>query len=248
MTPSFNQVKGSNRHAPSGKAEHLPISGTRGGKEGGYKLLVTYATGFGTTREVAEEIGQTLRRSGAKVEIKAIGDATDISDYDGLIIGSAIQYDKWMPEAVAWVRTHRAILASRPVAFFFTCLTLSSKSEKAQRQALAYADKLYFLQPLVKPVDVGGFAGVLDYNRLPLVWRLMARILFAILGVKEGDYRDWDAIRSWTRTIHTEFTKLILEIKGEQGNVQQIHSTSNHSRTDRYNFPLAKEYLKRGQP
>ena len=107
-----------------------------------------------------------------------------------------------MPEAIKFVTTHQNSLSKLPVAYFFTCLTLSKQSEKAEHKAMAYSDKLYSLVPQVKPVSVGRFAGVLDYSKMSCFIRLVAKGIFAIIGVTGGDYRCWDAIRSWAKGIH----------------------------------------------
>jgi menaquinone-dependent protoporphyrinogen oxidase len=166
------------------------------------RLLVAYASRFGSTFEVAKAIAAVLVQEGARVETLQVKSATALNSYDGVIVGGAIQYDKWMAEAAEFVRTHQEILCSLPVAYFFTCLTLSKQSEKAQRQAMAYGAKLCALVPRVAPVDVGAFAGVLSYRKLPFFMRLLAKGVFAVLGVEEGDYRDWDAINAWAKGVY----------------------------------------------
>jgi menaquinone-dependent protoporphyrinogen oxidase len=169
------------------------------GKKCACKLLVAYASRFGSTAEVAKAIAEVLSQKGATVETLHVKNATDLNGYDAVIVGGAIHYDKWMAEAAAFVTTHEEALSALPVAYFFTCLTLSKQSEKAERQAMAYAAKLCALVPQVEPVDVGRFAGVLSYGRLPFFLRLLAKGVFSLLGVKEGDYRDWDAIHAWAK-------------------------------------------------
>ena len=85
------------------------------------------------------------------------------------------------------------------VSFFFTCLTLAKPTPAARIKAEGYADNLRVLAPGVKPVSVGGFAGVLQFARTPWPARLALKVLSIATAVKEGDYRDWQAIRSWTR-------------------------------------------------
>ena len=58
------------------------------------------------------------------------------------------------------------------------------------------------LVPQVKPVNVGRFAGVLDYSKMSFFFRLIAKGVLAIIGVPGGDYRSWDVIRSWAKGIH----------------------------------------------
>lgn len=165
------------------------------------KILVTYESQFGSTAEVANFIGKILAQDGSKVDIKKINVIDDLSSYSKIIIGSAIQYDKWMPEARNFVKTNQKTLSKLPVAFFFTCLALSEKTEKATQKAIEYSDKLYSLAPQVNPVSVGRFAGVLDYSKMSFGFRIIAKVFFATHGVKEGDYRDWNAIRSWAKSI-----------------------------------------------
>jgi menaquinone-dependent protoporphyrinogen oxidase len=172
-----------------------------------YKILVAYASEFGTTGEVAEVIGEILCQEGNTVETKWVKNVKNLNNYDAVIIGSAIQYDKWMPEATEFVTANQNILSKLPVAYFFTCLALALPAGKGEKQAMAYSDKSYSLVPQVKPLSVGRFAGVLDYSKMsffsrPIFKRLIFRVILSILRVREGDYRDWEAIRSWARGMH----------------------------------------------
>ncbi len=169
----------------------------------GQKILVAYASESRTTAEVAEAIGEVLCQEGNTVETKWVKNVNDLNNYDAVIIGSAIQYNKWMPEATEFVTANQNILSKLPVAYFFTCLALCIQNEKIKKKkAMEYSDKLYALGPQVKPVDVGRFAGVLDYNKLSFLFRLIFKVMFSILGIQEGDYRDWEAIRLWAKSMH----------------------------------------------
>ena len=174
-------------------------TGSRAGTEGASKVLVAYVSHFGTTGEIAAVIAETLRENGHHAEAKSINNIKNINGYDAVIVGSAIQYDRWMPEATEFVLSHQHELASLPVAFFFSCLTLSRKTKKSEKEATAYSDALYALSAQVKPLDVGRFAGVLDYSKMPFFARLVARSIMTLLRVQEGDHRDWAAIRIWAR-------------------------------------------------
>lgn len=171
------------------------------GKETSWKILIACASQFGSTTKVAETIGKVLRKYGATVEIQLIKNVNNVNSYDAIIIGSPIQYDRWRPEAVKFVTDNQDVLSRLPVAYFFTCLVLSKQTAKAKQQAIKYSQKLDSLVSQVKPVSIGGFAGVLDYGRMPFFLCLIAKGIFAILGVKEGDYRDWTAIRLWAEGI-----------------------------------------------
>jgi menaquinone-dependent protoporphyrinogen oxidase len=165
------------------------------------KILVAYESQFGSTSEVAGFIVKILKENGSKVELKKFQDVKDLSSYKKVVIGSPIQYDTWMPEAKLFVESNKIALTKIPVAFFFTCLVLSKQTDDAKAQAEGYANKLFNLHQEVKPVSVGAFAGALDYSKMSFVFSIVARPLFALLGIKEGDYRNWNTIRSWTKSI-----------------------------------------------
>ncbi len=161
------------------------------------KVLVAYESQFGSTAEVAEVIGQVLSEGGSHVCIKKMKDVTDLDGYSRVVIGSAIQYDKWMPEARKFVMTHQKALAQIDVSCFLVCLVLSKGTAKSIKKSKGYALKISELVPSVPADSIGQFAGVLDYSKMSFGQRLAAKAMFAIIGVKEGDYRDWKAIRDW---------------------------------------------------
>ncbi len=162
------------------------------------RMLVAYDSKLGSTAEVANFMGRVLSEQGATIAVKPLSQVDELETYHSVIIGSAIRYDRWLPDATAFVKENRTALSNVPVSFFFTCLTLARPTPAAMLKAEGYADKLRSLAPEVKPVTVGGFAGVFQVSRTPWPARLALKVLSIATGVKEGDYRDWAAIRSWT--------------------------------------------------
>jgi menaquinone-dependent protoporphyrinogen oxidase len=175
----------------------------------GQKILVAYDSEAGSTGEIADFIGNVLSENGYTVEIIHVRETVDLTSFDGAIIGSPIRYDKWMPNASKFVKNNQEILSEIPVAFFYTCLVLAKTNEKTARQAKVYSDKIYDVAPQVKPVSMGEIVGVLDYSKLSFVSTMILKLYLVILRLrdkdksvgKEGDYRDWDAIRSWVESI-----------------------------------------------
>jgi hypothetical protein len=66
--------------------------------KGGHKILIAYASEFGTTGEVAAAIGEVLCQEGYTVETKWVKNVKDINNYDQVIIGSAILFNKGVKE------------------------------------------------------------------------------------------------------------------------------------------------------
>ena len=159
------------------------------------KVLVTYASRYGSTGGVADAIGKELCSKGVAADIALIKNAVNISSYQGVVIGSPIYMGKWMSEAVDFVKKNRDILSKVPVAYFVVGATMFQPTDSNRAKALSYMDPILKDVPEIKPVGIGTFAGALDYNNLS--W--LNKKIMKSKGVPEGDFRDWNAIRAWAR-------------------------------------------------
>ena len=124
----------------------------------------------------------------------------DLSLYQAVVAGSAIQDKRWLPEAVQFIKTHQVVFSRKPFAAFLVCMTLAMRNGENYRPFVS--EFLAPVRALVKPVSEGLFAGVLDISKVPTFRdRLMFR-LSVLFGVwKEGDHRDWKAIHSWAESL-----------------------------------------------
>ena len=143
-------------------------------------ILITYASRAGSTKGVAEAIGQTLAESGAQVEVRPMQDVKDLTPYRAVIAGSAIQKKEWLPEAMDFVRTNRAALAQKPFAAFLVCMTLAMHNKQYH---YIVADWLKPVSALVKPQSEGLFAGALDISKVPSWLNRLKFRLSVALGV-----------------------------------------------------------------
>jgi len=173
-------------------------------------VLVAYGTWAGSTAEVAEEIGKTLREAGLSVDVKSARDVDDASAYGGVVVGSGVRAGRLHPHVLKFLKAHGAALSEVPVAYFVVCLSMmkdtadndpdrlrSAASEEERREAMGYLDGARQAAPEVEPVGMGLFGGVMDFSKLGVLMRFMMRTMKS----PEGDYRDWDAIRAWAREI-----------------------------------------------
>ena len=163
----------------------------------GGRVLVTYASEAGSTGEIAGAIGQVICESGAAVDVLPIQTVSDLTPYRAVVVGSAVHSSAWMPEAVMFVETHRDALSQMPVAYFMSCLTLAvADTDELRREVESFLDPVRQQVSEVQPVDVGLFAGKLDFSKLAFAYRVMWP--FTAGGqATEGDYRDWKAISAW---------------------------------------------------
>ena len=166
------------------------------GKDGNMpgRILIAYASRCGSTGEIAEAIGQTLCGTGVPTDVRLVKNVDVLSPYHAVILGSAVRAGKWLPEAVAFVKKHQDTLSRIPLAYFVVCMAMKDDTIENRRRASAFLDPLYEAAPLVKPVDTGLFAGATDFNKLSFI----NRSILKAKGIPEGDFRNWDAIRTWT--------------------------------------------------
>lgn len=155
------------------------------------KILVAYATRYGSTGEIAEEIGNELRKEGSDVDVLPAGEVRDPAQYQGVVIGSPIYMGKWLAEAQVFVEKNQAMLRQIPVALFTVGLSAREESKRKAEEPLVQ------IRILVQPIDVGIFAGRLDPKRLSL----SDRAIVTMIRAPAGDFIDRGAVRSWASRI-----------------------------------------------
>lgn len=160
------------------------------------KILVTYASRTGATKGVAQSIAKTLIENGMDVEITPVSDVNDITQFSAVIVGSAIQSGKWLPEAIEFVQNNKEPLVQKKIASFSVCMTLAMpKSDKYRKVVNEWMNPI---RTIVKPISVGLFAGVLDISKMSSISDRIKFRLSVLFGVwKEGDHRNWSAIEAW---------------------------------------------------
>jgi menaquinone-dependent protoporphyrinogen oxidase len=159
-------------------------------------VLVTYATRAGSTAGVAEAVAQSLTVRGAEVDLLPMLEVEDLTQYQAVIAGSAIQDQSWIPEAVDFVQRNRDDLSQKAFAIFAVCMTLAMRDGETYRSEIS--GWLTPVRAIVRPVSEGIFAGVLDIRKIPSFGDRLKFRLSVLFGVwSEGDHRDWKAIQEW---------------------------------------------------
>jgi menaquinone-dependent protoporphyrinogen oxidase len=174
------------------------------------RVLVAYASKYGSTKGIAEFVGEKLRQEGMQVDVQEVGTVRNAADYDAFVIGSAVYMFHWLKEAKRFVSKNSALLVNRPV-WLFSSGPVGTQSKDAKGRDLLEVSgpkELDELRALVKPRDHQVFFGALDGTRLTgtigFTYRLARRSQAAREAMPEGDFRDWKEIDAWAGSIAEE--------------------------------------------
>ncbi|WFN35855.1 flavodoxin domain-containing protein [Methanomicrobium antiquum] len=164
------------------------------------KVLVAYATRYGSTKDIADKIAQILTEDGYDADSKNILDITQTDEYGAVIAGSAIQMGKWLPEAKDFMQTFKSHLNRVPL-FVFSCgITLNKPDENVIRKAYFSTDEI---KQYVSPKETGLFAGKLDTSLLSD----SDKDLVVLAKPECGDFRDYDEVKKWVLKIESEYLR-----------------------------------------
>lgn len=160
------------------------------------RILVGYASKYGSTQDVAERIAARLTDRGFEAEMRRLDPEVDLDIYDAAIIGSAVYGGAWLPNAVAFTDRCRNKLAGLPV-WLFTVGRLDGQRGLMGTVEWPGAKELSALETAIDARGSTFFAGAIFKQKLPLV----VRALFRGMGGRYGDFRDWPKIDAWADEI-----------------------------------------------
>ena len=169
------------------------------------RVLVVYASRYGSTRGIAERIAETLNQKGVEASVQPVQHADNPRHYDAVVIGSAVYYAHWKKRALRFVQRNREVLAGKPV-WLFSSGPLGTKLKNAEGRDLsmvAEPKEINMLRETIKPRDHRVFFGALIADQLGLSHRLMRKLpvnqdnaLFPL-----GDFRNWQEVDAWALSI-----------------------------------------------
>lgn len=154
-----------------------------------HPVLVAYATKYGSTQEVAEAIATILRERGCEAEVRPARDVRSLEGFGAVVLGAALYMGRWHADAHRFLKRHRAVISSLPVAIF--ALGPLDASEKQWHDARAQLKQELAKMPWLAPVYVELFGGVIN----------PARLHFPFNHMPAGDARDWTAIRAFAEKL-----------------------------------------------
>ncbi len=160
-------------------------------------ILVTYASSYGATAEIAEKIGEGLRQAGLRVDVSPVKSVRDPGQYQAVILGSAVYVGSWLKEAVDFLKANEKSLAERPVWLFS-----SGPTGEGDPLDLLNGWRLpTAVQPVagrIHPRDTAVFHGHINPEKLNFVQKWAIK---SVVKKPMGDFRDWDSIAAWATKI-----------------------------------------------
>lgn len=172
------------------------------------KALVIYGTRWGGTVNIAEKIGEALKKEGYTVDvINAKQSPKNVEFYDLVIVGSGIRADKWTKETLNFIEKNAELLKTKRTALFVSCQMADGGKESQEKAKKKYLEKTAEQYGL-KPLAFGFFGGFLDFSKSHgLFVDVLVRVNRKSLrknGLdtrKVRDTRDWNIIEVWAREI-----------------------------------------------
>jgi menaquinone-dependent protoporphyrinogen oxidase len=163
------------------------------------KVLVSAASKYGATSEIAEEIGRVLRQAlddrgldgDIVVDVLPAEEVSSVEDYGAVVLGSAVYAGHWLEPARELVERHAEALSERPTWLFSSGPI--GEPPKPEEDPVDVAPIL----EATNARDHRVFAGKLDKSSL----RFVEKAIMVAVRAPEGDFRDWGEVRTWTEAI-----------------------------------------------
>lgn len=163
-------------------------------------VLITYASKYGATREIAQKIGEVLHQSGLQADVLPVAGVRDITPYKAVVMGGALYIDKWHKGAVEFLKANEKALSARPVWIFSSGPTGEGdpvelvKGQRLPASVQPVADRIH-------PRDITVFHGNIDPDKVNFMEKMAIK---NIVKKPFGDFRDWDSIVRWSTSIAAE--------------------------------------------
>jgi len=171
------------------------------------KALIAYGSNTGSTEEIGETIASKLRDRGMEVDLVDLKKKPIRPDgYDLVVVGSGIKMDKWIAEALNYLKENEESLSLRAHAIFVSSGYASEPSRREQSR-VDYIDAVLEIYPKLNPVSTGLFGGLYNWKRYNFVVKRLVISLLKSMGhahvdtSKPLDLRDWDKINAWAEEL-----------------------------------------------
>jgi menaquinone-dependent protoporphyrinogen oxidase len=163
-------------------------------------VFVAYSTRCGSTAEVAQVIGASMRKSGLSVDVVPMSKVDSIPRMTAVILGAPLYMGRFPKEFHSFLGRHRGALEIlKPWCFVLgPTRTNPGDFEAARHQAVRQLSHYDWFCP----ADVHVFGGKWNPKTLPFPFSLVMRLPgLPLAKVPAGDVRDWTEIDGWAAGI-----------------------------------------------
>lgn len=161
-------------------------------------ILLSYASKYGSTKEVAESVGAILREEGLAPEMQEMQHVATLTGYRAVVLGAPIYLGRWHPDARHFLERHRSALEDLPVVIF--ALGPVGTDEDQIETWRGELDAELVRYPWLHPMSAHMFGGKYDPAQLDELHAEVAALPSSQLkDMPASDLRDWDEIRTWAR-------------------------------------------------
>jgi menaquinone-dependent protoporphyrinogen oxidase len=166
------------------------------------RILVLYGTTDGHTAKVAASVAETLRTSGAAVDVIEAGTiAAEPEDYAGVIVAASVHLGGYQRAVRQWVRKHAEVLRRKPSAFLSISLGVLQTDPDVHREVAAIVSR--FLRATHwQPAMIQNVAGAVLYTRYNAIKRWMMKRIVRKAGggtdsSRDYEYTNWAELRAF---------------------------------------------------
>ena len=160
------------------------------------RVLVGYASRFGSTRDIANRVGSALRASGVDVDVCSVSEIANIDRYDAVVFGGGVYDGSWTTDATELMRRQATTLASKPL-WLFSVGSFGDRHPLVGGLIKKEPKAIGEIEQTLHPRDYRVFAGVIALDH----WPAWGRLLFKAFGGHDGDNRQWPDIDAWAEEI-----------------------------------------------
>ncbi len=166
------------------------------------RVLVAYATKYGSTAGIAEAMAQVLRDGGHRAQAVPVREVTSLDEWDAVILGSAVYAAMWQRDARKFVERFRDELKERQL-WLFSGGPLDRRLAKADQPITPHGAEI--------TEGLGARAHHTFGGRLSARADLPAQVLQTH---RLGDFRDWQRIVDYAYRIGRELDRMTFPGSG----------------------------------
>lgn len=188
------------------------------------KILITYYSESGSTKEIAKVIFNTI--SNYQVDVLEVTKVEHLN-YDGIIIGTPNMYGKPAPRIIKFLKQHEDKLQTISIHIFFSCMDCYLDNEMENHQIEIYTDSnlskeikemetmnswershavttyltnLMDIVPTLNISSIAFFKGRLQFKSLSFFNSMVMRAICLMnRNIKQGDYYKRQDVETWIK-------------------------------------------------